>query len=384
MYMNLKHLIPSLCLAFALGSCIQDEALNVEAAIDACTGTDVQLAIINKQGPQKTIDIYINKSADLSRQNLAFTLAQGASISPNETVAGDTESTYDFSGTNNPRHFTVTSEDGANAPVYTVTVIPAELPTSYHFETLMDNNNLYNVLYEYEPGASATVSKVLQWSSGNPGFRLTGMGNTPLDYPTVQIAEGREGKAVKLETKDTGSFGEMVQMPIAAGNLFVGSFDINNAIQRPLESTRFGYPFNHRPTRMTGYYKYKSGGLIVDKEGNTTDEMDKGDIYAVLYEAPDNYTLDGDLFPIDGRPIDSHIVLMARIPETEETGNTWTPFDLDFELANGHSDSDITAEDLENGRYKLAIVFSSSIKGAYFQGAVGSTLWIDEVSIECE
>ena len=100
--MTLKRIIPSLCLALALGSCIQDEALNVEAAIDACTGTDVQLAIINKLGAQKTIDIYISQSADLSRQNLTFTLAQGATIQPNETVPGDTETTYDFSGENNP------------------------------------------------------------------------------------------------------------------------------------------------------------------------------------------------------------------------------------------------------------------------------------------
>ena len=39
---------------------------------------------------------------------------------------------------------------------------------------------------------------------------------------------------------------------------------------------------------------------------------------------------------------------------------------------------------LKNGKYKLAIVFSSSIMGAYFEGAVGSELWIDEVEIKYE
>ena len=106
--MTLKQLIPGLCLAFALGGCIQDEALNVEAAIDGCTGSDVQLAIINKQGAQKSIDIYISRSADLSRQKLEFTLSQGSTIQANETLPGDTENTYDFS-TQNPRYFTVTS-----------------------------------------------------------------------------------------------------------------------------------------------------------------------------------------------------------------------------------------------------------------------------------
>ena len=35
-------------------------------------------------------------------------------------------------------------------------------------------------------------------------------------------------------------------------------------------------------------------------------------------------------------------------------------------------------------KYKLGIVFSSSVDGAYFRGAVGSTLYIDEVELICE
>ena len=39
---------------------------------------------------------------------------------------------------------------------------------------------------------------------------------------------------------------------------------------------------------------------------------------------------------------------------------------------------------LKNGAYKLGIVFSSSVDGAYFKGAVGSTLYVDEVELICE
>jgi hypothetical protein len=59
----------------------------------------------------------------------------------------------------------------------------------------------------------------------------------------------------------------------------------------------------------------------------------------------------------------------------------WTKFDLDFKSQNGKT---INTEDLKNGKYKLAVVFSSSVMGAYFQGAVGSELWIDEVEIICK
>lgn len=46
------------------------------------------------------------------------------------------------------------------------------------------------------------------------------MAKTPEELPTVQVNGGvNGGKCVKLTTKDTGSFGSMVKMYIAAGNL---------------------------------------------------------------------------------------------------------------------------------------------------------------------
>ena len=36
-------------------------------------------------------------------------------------------------------------------------------------------------------------------------------------------------------------------------------------------------------------------------------------------------------------------------------------------------------EKLRDGKYNVSIVFTSSLEGAYFNGAIGSTLLIDEV-----
>lgn len=66
--MKIKTLIACFILACAATSCIQDEALNSEAAIDACTGDDVQLANINADS--KLINVYVNKGADLSKQKV--------------------------------------------------------------------------------------------------------------------------------------------------------------------------------------------------------------------------------------------------------------------------------------------------------------------------
>ena len=56
-------------------------------------------------------------------------------------------------------------------------------------------------------------------------------------------------------TRSTGFFGQIAGMPIAAGNLFIGSFDVNNAMSNPLKATKFGLPFRHVPTYLAGYYK---------------------------------------------------------------------------------------------------------------------------------
>ena len=93
--MKIKTLTSCFFLAFAISSCIQDEALNSEAAIDGCTGADVQLANINAN--EKTVDVYVNKGADLTKQELKFTIPEGAIIRPNQPLSGDIGIIYDFS-----------------------------------------------------------------------------------------------------------------------------------------------------------------------------------------------------------------------------------------------------------------------------------------------
>ena len=375
--MTLKRLIPGLCLTLTLSGCIQDEALNVEAAIDGCTGKGIlSVNIQNEPETDKEVFILVEESSNLSATELQFTLPEGATIKAETPADADNPPVYDF-GHTSTRNFIVTAEDGTTQAIFRVHVNKVPLPTSFSFENLSQREP-YHIFY------ATDRQGIIQWSSGNPGFALTGMASSPEDFPTTQMDGGIQSThCVKLETKDTGSFGSMVGMPIAAGNLFIGSFDVSNALKEPLAATRFGYTFTQKPNRFTGYYKYKSGGESTDKSGQPTNETDRGDIYAVFYKAPSSdFTLAGDVFPLDGS-INPNVILMARIPQTEET-DTWTRFDLPFELQNGFTLADIDEQDLADGKYKLSVVFSSSIKGGYFIGAVGSTLWIDEVNIECE
>ena len=226
--MKVKQLLPCFLLTATLFSCIQDEALNMEAAIDAVNGNDVQLANINVNNKQ--INIYVQRGADLASQQLSFELPAGATIRADETLEGDTEftlgtsdntysATLNFSG--GTRNVTVTSEDGTYTPQYSISLTQAELPSTFHFERLLEGNNTpYDILYELEPSTTQGVTKVLQWCSGNPGYELTAMAQSAADYPTTRDEDGYTGRCAKLETKATGSFGAMVGMHIASGNLF--------------------------------------------------------------------------------------------------------------------------------------------------------------------
>lgn len=383
--MSIKRFIPGFLLATALTACIQDEAPNREAAIDACTGTDVQFTSVFSD--YSGYYIYVNRGADLSSQTLTFTIPDGASIAIADAGTGDTgftlnddgtyTATLDFDNDNHARLLTVTSEDGANQATYFIQIILMEMPTNYHFEYLQESDP-YHVLMEQEAMTTDGLQRILQWSSGNPGFELTREANAPEDYPTVRVANGYAGYCAKLETRDTGAFGAMVGMYIAAGNLFVGSFDLTNALNDALGSTKFGMQFYEEPVSLRGYYKYKRGEVYTESGVETEGKQDSFHIYAMLYEADDSS------FMLNGANglTDSSIVLLAQVEEADAVeADTWTEFEIPFEQQNGKT---VDEQRLSEGKYKLGIVFTSSRDGGNFNGAVGSTLWVDEVELICK
>ena len=369
--MKIKSVIAGIMLCLAVTSCIQNEALNVEAAIDGCSGSDIQQCLIDPN--EFTVQLYASRAADPSKININFNLPAGASIVPVQRFTEDGINTYNFKD-ENPRLFKVTSEDGAFSAIYTIRLWQTEMPFTYDFETL-SSDNPYHKFTEDNP-SSGTILRRLELASGNPGFELTKMAKAPDGYPTVQVNGGVDGgKCVKLETKDTGSFGSMVKMYIAAGNLFIGSFEVGQALSgNAMKATHFGFPFFYYPLRLEGWYKYKAGPTFSSKGKPVEGRKDECDIYGVLYETDDNVQfLDGST------SLNSpNIVALARnIKELPET-DIWKQFNFKFEPQNGKS---IDPDKLGKGIYKLAIVFSSSVDGAKFEGAVGSTLYIDKVTI---
>lgn len=371
------YLLCSFCLLFS--SCLKEEAPNAE-----CDITQSYVRLPNPEAyffqvsdtlqrvayADSTITFGVRRTADCTQLAPHFVLTDGATIAP---ASG---STHDFS--QGSVIYTVTSEDRLWQRRYTVSFTPITRLVSdtvaYDFERF-ELNPMKKYYLWYEEEANGTRHD--DWATGNPGFAISMSSAQPADYPSTPATEGYDGACVRLVTRSTGPFGALAGMRIAAGNLFLGSFDVTQALKSALTATRFGIPFAKRPVRLTGYFTYTAGENFQNKQGvMLPDSTDSGHIYAVLYrnhdDAGNSTTLDGS--NVLTSPL---IVALADVPHIRTTDG-WQSFDVAFDYRDA-----LDARLLAAYGYNLALVFSSSTNGNLFEGAVGSTLCVDKVRIIC-
>ena len=401
--------------AIGITSCIQEEALNTECDILTCTVPESILespVVVDNN----TVTLRIRPTGDISQLAPEFTVTEGATITP----ASGTPQDF-LNAENHTVYYTVTSQDGEWSKKYPVRVIQKEIPSVYKFNGTRlnlgegDKGDKYSILVERDENGE----EVMTWASGNPGFVMSGVADRnaqkdygypddPLTYkqhiwkyfPTRAVyAEGviqkknpedgytyfynpdgtyAKPEFIRLTTCSTGSFGSMVGMPIAAGNMFQGFFDLGQAIGNPLGATKFGEPYHYVPVKLQGRYRYKAGPVFKNKAGQVLDRKDIFSIYALFFESEPGKVdyIDGTIH-IDNFQHDN-LVSVALMKDARES-DEWVTFEIPFEAAvNG---SQLDREKLGQGLYKIGIVISSSIDGDTFQGAVGSTLDIADLRI---
>ncbi len=366
----MKNSITLLLACLALSSCFKDEPLNAECDIltaEVSLGDDWSKVFYNESDTRATITSDYASStinfkntlpdADLTAMAPIFTISEGATISP------ESGTVRDFS--QGGQTYIVTSQQGEKwTREYTVKFTHPNPETEFHFENYSLNESGQYYVWDGD------------WATANPGFSVANGGTDPDKYPTVPDLNGVEGACVRLTTTSTGVWGALVKKPLAAGNLFLGDFDLSTALTNTLESTHFGIPFNLKPVGFRGYYKFTPGSQITDANGNNVSGEDRPAIYARLYR---NHDENGNPFTLNGTNVKDSPYIIGQAEVEPQVTSDWIYFDIPFDYWE-----DVDMDLLDRMGYSLVVNFSSSKEGATYEGAIGSTLYIDEVYIIVE
>ncbi len=291
------------------------------------------------------------------------------------------------------RLFHVVSQDGAFSRDYKISIVhdkPSDGNLSFDYESYhLDSSGKFYVWDGPDFFNDGT------WKNGNPGFKICKSSALPMDYPTTPaVGAGPDGSnCVKLETCDTGPFGRMVNMRLASGSMFNGIFDVSNALTNPLKATLLGSPFTHKPMQLRVWLRYERGSVFQDRNGAVVnDVLDEPDVYVVFYRNEDAL---GNKIVLDGNDVltNPNIVGLGRLPHhynpdgSDQLSNNpihgvtdqWQEFTIPIVYTE-----EVDATILENKGYSINFGSASSWQGAFFIGAVGSKLYMDNMRLFCE
>ncbi|MDL2323323.1 PCMD domain-containing protein [Bacteroidales bacterium OttesenSCG-928-A17] len=388
--LTLRIVIPLLSLLVFQG-CIQDELPNSEADILECVVPDMPENIISGGKVTKpplgghSVKIWVVPGSEIGVFSPEFILSKGATIDP------ESGTSLDFS--EGPQTYTVTSENGKYTKKYSVEInfaysLQEGEKTLFSFEHYDEKPDIettkypfYNVFYELNPNGGG---KQYVWSSGNPGFALTNTRVSADKYPTFSYEHGKEKRGVKLVTRSTGKLGALVGMPLAAGNLFLGVFNVSSAMSDALGATQFGIRSgSQEPDTLKVWYKYQPGPDYKTKQGVILkDKIDKPSIYSVLYDPEIDESGEAILLNGDNVLSASNIIAVAELSDediiygTDIESDPYTQVAIPFVKRK-----EIDPNKLKNREYFITVVFAASDKGKYFEGAENSVLCVDEVEL---
>lgn len=388
-----------------LASCIAAEKENTECDIEAVslhldTPTDffyhdydtMQTVISTENNIVFTIRSYV----DVQGVPTTLRVTAGASV---YLIAEDgTEvpflngSAVDYSD-EKVRRFHVVSQDRVWSRDYSIAIVhdaPSEGNMFIDFEEYhLDSSGKYYVWNAPDIFTDGV------WKNGNPGFKISRSSAKAMEYPSTPVVGGGPdgSNCVKLETCDTGPFGRMVNMRLASGSMFNGIFDVGNALTDPLKATQFGSPVTHKPAQLRIWLRYEPGSVYQDRDGSPiAGIIDEPDVYVVLFRNEDS---SGNKVQPNGYDMltNSHIVARGRLSHHYTSNgsdqissnpihgvtNQWQEVILPIEYT-----AELDDNILENKGYSIIISIASSWQGAFFKGAIGSKLYIDNLQILCE
>lgn len=201
------------------------------------------------------------------------------------------------------------------------------------------------------------------WDTGNKGAAIAGGSNS---VPTTDTSSGT-GHAAMLETKYANVFG---LGKLAAGNIFTGRFVKTDGANGILD---MGRPFTERPTKVRGYFKYKTAP-ISRAEGefkHLIGEPDTCTVWIALadWSAPLEIRTNPKNRQLFDRN-DPHVIAYGQMRVGHDVPQ-YTPFEVEFEYKATN----------RVPRY-IIVTASASFLGDYFTGGEGAIMWVDDFVLD--
>ena len=201
------------------------------------------------------------------------------------------------------------------------------------------------------------------WDTGNTGAATLGQSNV---VPTEHTVTG-SGQAAELNTKFVGLFGIG---KLGAGSIYTGSFKKVDGTNGILD---FGRQFNLRPTKLRGYYQYRTA-TIDYTNSEWTDLKGRPDtchIYIALTDWTAPYEIrtnpnNRQLFNKDADYVIAYGELLYS-----GTMDNYAPFEIELKY-----------RDLFTRPTYIQITSAASKYGDFFTGGNGAVLYVDEFSLD--
>lgn len=201
------------------------------------------------------------------------------------------------------------------------------------------------------------------WDTGNTGAATLGQSNV---VPTDHTVTGT-GKAAELNTKFIGIFGIG---KLGAGSIYTGSFAKVDGTNGILD---FGRQFTLRPTKLRGYYQYRTADIDY-ANSEWTDLKGRPDtchIYIALTDWTAPYQIRTN--PNNRQLFDKDADYVVAYGELLYSGtmDDYQPFEIEIKY-----------RDLFTRPTYIQITCAASKYGDYFTGANGAVLYVDEFSLD--
>lgn len=340
-------------LVFSVFACSNDDDDTVSVGavlLDFTIESSSEFTAVKTYMDSENGEVEVFSSIDFNTIEFPLTLVPEISVSEGATVTPASGSSVTFSDPEDFINYTITSEDGLNTSEYIFTIRDRQIPNA-GFENWFQEIGMNSQPFQ-QPGKykESTV-----WATANMGTSIYSI------YGTSPLTDG-DNTMIKIETVAT------IALPLVAGALYIGEFDLDGAIAdptNPVAAAKLGIPFFERPTAVKFKYSYSPGDQMIKATLRDPGNLFGGFDVAQL-EGKDKFGIEVAL----EKRVGEDVTVVAKMNmQSEQKIETLTEITIPFEYLSNQEPT------------HFYISFSPSFDGGTFKGAIGSTLIIDDIEL---